>query len=272
MGLKKTIILIIATAFSIVITAQNTAVIYGNVGDAKKNPLELVTVSVFGSPERTVTDKQGNYQLAVPANTNVRVFVTFVGYGTDTLKLFLQAGEKKEINCTLNPSSTEMPVLNVKDKEDVSNNFTRIDPRTVSEIPSANEGVESIIKTMPGVSSHNELSSQYSVRGGNFDENLVYVNDIEVYRPILVSAGQQEGLSFVNSELVSGIQFSSGGFESKYGDKMSSVLDIQYKKPTEFGGSFSGSLLGGSLSLEGTLKIKSLLTFSGQGRNRTSTY
>jgi hypothetical protein len=271
LGLKKTIILVFATAFSTITLAQNTAVIHGNVSDAKKNPLELVTVSVFGSSERTITDKQGNYELSVPANANVSVFVTFVGFSTDTLKLFLKPGERKEINCTMSPSSTEMPVLNVTEKENVSNNFTKIDPRTVSEIPSANEGVESIIKTMPGVSSHNELSSQYSVRGGNFDENLVYVNDIEVYRPILVSTGQQEGLSFVNSDLVSGIQFSSGGFESKYGDKMSSVLDIQYKKPTAFGGDFSGSLLGGSLSLWGVSKNSKLYYLVG-ARQKSNQY
>ena len=93
-----------------------------------------------------------------------------------------------------------------------------------------------------GVTSNNELSSQYRVRGGNFDENLVYVNDIEVYRPFLVRAGQQEGLSFVNPELVSDIRFSAGGFDARYGDKMSSVLDIKYKRPTEFAGSASGSL------------------------------
>src|SRR5450759_4012687 len=103
---------------------------------------------------------------------------------------------------------------------------------------------------MPGVASNNELSSQYSVRGGNYDENLVYVNDVEIYRPFLVRSGQQEGLSFLNPDLVSSISFSAGGFDAKYGDKMSSVLDIKYRKPTEFAGSASASLLGGSLHLE----------------------
>jgi len=112
--------------------------------------------------------------------------------------------------------------------------------------------VEDLIKTMPGVSSHNELSSQYSVRGGNFDENLVFVNDIEIYRPFLVRSGQQEGQSFLNPDLVSGISFSAGGFDARYGDKMSSVLDIKYKKPTEFAGSIDVSLLGASAHVEGT--------------------
>ena len=127
----------------------------------------------------------------------------------------------------------------------------RIDPKYLTSITDAGTGgVEALIKTLPGVSTNNELSSQYSVRGGNFDENLVYVNDIEVYRPFLIRAGQQEGMSFINSDMVSSIDFSAGGFDAKYGDKMSSVLDIKYRKPTEFAGSASASLLGGSLQLE----------------------
>ncbi|MDP2112699.1 MAG: TonB-dependent receptor plug domain-containing protein, partial [Bacteroidota bacterium] len=130
-------------------------------------------------------------------------------------------------------------------------NMDRIDAKYLSSITDAGTGgVEALIKTLPGVSTNNELSSQYSVRGGNFDENLVYVNDIEVYRPMLIRAGQQEGMSFINSDMVSSIEFSAGGFDAKYGDKMSSVLDIKYRKPTEFAGSASVSLLGGSLQLE----------------------
>jgi hypothetical protein len=254
LGLKKTIILVLTIAISNIILAQSNATLYGNVSDAKKNPLELVTISVYGKAEHTVSNKFGNYELSVPSNLNLMVLVTFVGYATDTLNIFLKPDEKKEINCSLYPSSTEMPVLNVTDNKGFSGNFVKIDPHTVNEIPSVTEGVESIIKTLPGVSSNNELSSQYNVRGGNYDENLVYVNDIEVYRPFLVSSGQQEGLSFINSDLVSGIQFSSGGFDAKYGDKMSSVLDIQYKKPKQFGGSVSGSLLGFSAHLEGVSK------------------
>jgi hypothetical protein len=125
---------------------------------------------------------------------------------------------------------------------------------SVKDLPSANNSIEALIKTFPGVSSNNELSSQYSVRGGNYDENLVYVNDIEVFRPFLIRSGEQEGLSFINPDLVSMVQFSSGGFDAKYGDKMASVLDIRYKRPNQFAGSASLDLLGASAHLEGASK------------------
>ena len=121
-------------------------------------------------------------------------------------------------------------------------------------LPSVNQSIEALIKTMPGVTSNNELSSQYSVRGGNFDENLVYVNDVEIFRPFLTRSGEQEGLSFINPSLVSTVQFSAGGFDAKYGDKMSSVLDIRYKRPNKFAGSVSLDLLGASAHLEGASK------------------
>ena len=129
----------------------------------------------------------------------------------------------------------------------------RLNPEISMKIPTIG-GFEDILKSLPSVSSNNELSSQYNVRGGNFDENLVFVNDVEIFRPLLVRSGQQEGLSFINSDMVSAIVFSAGGFEAKYGDKMSSVLDIKYRKPTEFGGSVSASLLGTNVHLEGTSK------------------
>ena len=130
----------------------------------------------------------------------------------------------------------------------------RIPIKDINLLPSASGSFEAILKTMPGVSSNNELSSQYSVRGGNFDENLVYVNDIEIYRPFLIRSGQQEGLSFINPDLTSSVQFSSGGFNASYGDKMSSVLDITYKKPVSNKGSFNLSLLTSSVHYEGLSK------------------
>jgi len=134
--------------------------------------------------------------------------------------------------------------------------ITILDPETIRLTPSANPGVEGLLKTLPGVSSNNELSTQYSVRGGNFDENLVYVNEIEVYRPFLIRSGQQEGLSFVNTDLVRNVDFSAGGFQAKYGDKLSSVLDITYRRPTRFDASLNASLLGGSISAGGITKDK----------------
>ena len=142
----------------------------------------------------------------------------------------------------------------MEDKRTRSEQIHRIDPKAINILPSASNGVEALLKTLPGVTSNNELSSQYSVRGGNYDENLIYVNDIEIYRPYLVRSGQQEGLSFVNSDMVSSILFSAGGFEAKYGDKMSSVLDIKYRKPDNFNATANVNLLGAALHTEGTNK------------------
>ena len=138
--------------------------------------------------------------------------------------------------------------INGKKRKDVEGIVT-IAPALLRKIPGANAGVENILMTLPGVNSNNELSTQYSVRGGNFDENLVYVNGIEVYRPFLIRSGQQEGFSFVNSDLVSNVEFSAGGFQAKYGDKLSSVLDITYKKPVAFEATADLSLLGANTSV-----------------------
>jgi hypothetical protein len=165
----------------------------------------------------------------------------------------LAPGEKRELNTTLKFKNT-FNIINIYDKSERNQTITRIDPILITHIPTASQDFNAILFTLPGVSNRNELSSAYSVRGGNFDENLVYVNGIEIYRPFLVRSGQQEGLSFINPDMVSSVIFSAGGFEAKYGDKMSSVLDVQYRKPRKFAGTVSGSMLGGNLELEGISK------------------
>jgi hypothetical protein len=251
--------------------SQNTTVLYGKVLDEKGLPLQHVSIAVFGDVYKTVTDESGYYELTLPAQKNISVFFTYVGCNTDTLLLFLQPNEKKEYNTAMLLSTTIFQPLDVKDNKNVSNTLVKIDRRNAFVIPTLGGGIEALLKTLPGVASNNELSSQYSVRGGNFDENLVYVNDIEIYRPFLVRSGQQEGLSFVNSDLVSDIQFSAGGFEAKYGDKMSSVLDIQYNKPKEFAGSVSGSLLGYSAHVEG-ISENTRLTYLLGVRQKSNSY
>lgn len=165
----------------------------------------------------------------------------------------------------------DLITVEVTDFKTRSEEAIRLDPKVYSQLPSPTGNVEDIIKTQMGVSSNNELSSGYSVRGGNFDENLVYVNDIEVYRPFLVRSGQQEGLSFANPAMVQNINFSAGGFESRYGDKLSSVLDITYRKPLKFGGSASASLLGGNAQVEGVSKNR-LVAWNVGARYRTNIY
>lgn len=235
--------------------AQEKAVITGKITDNKQRPLSGVNVSLFGKPGGVATDQDGRYTFSIQPGT-VEIIYSFVGYETKRIKITIGAGERQLLDQQLEVSSTPLPVVDIKDEEFRRTTFTRIDPKVASLIPSASGNFEAVIKSLPGVVSNNELTSQYSVRGGNYDENLVYVNDIEIYRPLLVRSGQQEGLSFINSDLVSQINFSAGGFEAAYGDKLSSVLDIKYRKPLSFAGSASASLMGGALHLEGVSKNK----------------
>jgi CarboxypepD_reg-like domain/TonB-dependent Receptor Plug Domain len=242
------------TAMSV--SAQKTAVVFGRVTDTDLQGIVNANITLAGLPGGTTSDKKGNFELPVPSGKKITITFTFIGFETETIELVLNPGERKEIRQILTQISTPLPSIEVKDQQLRTNTFNRIDPRSITLIPSANAGIEDLVKTMPGVSSHNELSSTYSVRGGNYDENLVFVNDIEIYRPFLIRSGQQEGLSFLNPDLVSSISFSAGGFDARYGDKMSSVLDIRYKRPTSFAGSFDVSLLGANAHLEGTISKK----------------
>lgn len=251
--------------------SANNATIKGQVLDQKNRPLELVNVSVFGIPGGTVTDRSGNFELKVPADTALLVIFSFVGYEKQEYTVTLKSGEKSTLTLKMDESTEMLPDIVIQDERIRSTNLQRIDPKEVSVIPSVTGSIESLIKTLPGVSSTSELSSQYSVRGGNFDENLVYVNDIEIYRPFLIRSGQQEGLSFLNSDLTSSILFSSGGFDARYGDKMSSVLDIQYRQPHEYAGSLSLSLLGASGHLEGMSKNRKFSHITGV-RYKTNQY
>ncbi len=243
-------ILSIVLFVSVNISAQNIALIYGKITDSIGKPVEYTNISVEGMSGGVATGIDGSYKFNVPAGKEIVVVISRIGYKTEKFRITLSANEKRLINKTVSMQSKELPPIEIIDSYYRESNLIRINPKTATIIPSVSGGIEAIIKTMPGVYSNNELSSQYSVRGGNYDENLVYVNDVEIYRPFLVHSAQQEGLSFLNSDLVSSVLFSSGGFDAKYGDKMSSVLDIQYKKPVEFAGSASVSLLGASAHVE----------------------
>lgn len=274
MRLMKFIFILIITIILADVQAQNTATVYGKVYDKTYKPIEGVNIIILGQQTGIATNSKGEYELKIPANTDIVLVVSFIGYKTERNRIGkLLAGTKHKVNVILNPSSTNLPDIEIKEERVFADqNLTRIDPKTATIIPSPSGGVEALLKSIGlGVTSNNELSSQYNVRGGNFDENLVYVNDVEIYRPFLVRSGQQEGMSFVNSDLISSILFSAGGFEARYGDKMSSVLDIQYKKPIEFGGSIMASLLGESAHLEG-VAIKGRLSYLIGARHKTNKY
>lgn len=231
--------------------AQEPAVVSGMVSDDKGKGIPLVNVSTMGAMAGTITDQEGRYSLRINSPGTYILRFSCLGYIPEEDTVVLHYGSLLFLNKTLKVSIKNIGEVQISGNADRTSNLNRIDTKVLDMVPNTTGNIETLLKTMPGVSSNNELSSQYSVRGGNFDENLVYVNDIEIYRPFLMRSGQQEGLSFINPDLVSSVNFSAGGFGVSYGDKMSSVLDITYKRPTEFAGSVSGSLLGGTLHLEG---------------------
>lgn len=239
------------------------AFLEGFVRNPDGQPLEFVNLAIEGTPSGVSTDKDGFFSLRSPAAREFNLAISYLGFAPQLIPITMQANEVRRIEITLEPTAQALPDVVIVEQQILSTDITRIDPRLATKLPGPSANIEALIKTLPGVSSSSELSSQYSVRGGNFDENLVYVNGIEIYRPFLVRSGQQEGLSFINSDLVSSISFSAGGFEAKYGDKMSSVLDITYKQPEKLAGSFAMSLLEGSLHLEGLSKNKKFTYLAG---------
>ncbi|MEZ4721935.1 MAG: carboxypeptidase-like regulatory domain-containing protein, partial [Flavobacteriales bacterium] len=223
----------------------------GSVKDDAGKPVEAATVGVPGTSNASVTDESGNFELTIPVNRETTVIVRHIAFVEQTSEVNGGVGEVVSLDFKLKLKAIEGNVFTLTEERNREKPMRKIEVADVRLNPSVTGSVESLLPSRAlGVSTNNELSSQYSVRGGNFDENLIYVNDVMVYRPFLVRSGQQEGLSFVNGDLVSDISFSSGGFEAKYGDKMSSVLDITYKKPQKLAGSVSAGLLGANVHLE----------------------
>lgn len=253
---------------SLVSAQQKTASISGKVVDENEQPLAKVSVIILGKQTGLTTSDSGLFTIKVPSGKAVALVFSFSGFENQQRNFYLNENEKEKIVVRLSKSSKQLQEVVIKDdREKKEVGLIQVNPKYALTMPSTTGGVESLIKIFVG--SNNELSSQYSVRGGNYDENLVYVNDFEIFRPYLVKSGQQEGLSFINPELTGGINFYTGGFQSKYGDKMSSVLDIQYKKPKQFGGSAYVSLLEQGFHVEGTSKNEKFTYLIGV-RNRSN--
>jgi hypothetical protein len=243
------------------LTAQETTV-KGFVKSEDNNPIE--NVSVYYENSGTTTDRYGAYELKVPANKEITLIFSHLSFQTLSKSFAIRSRKTLRFSPKLTSKREQINEVLVKSNLNEAEGVISIDPSQVRNIPGANAGVENVLMTLPSVNNSNELSTQYNVRGGNFDENLVYINGIEIYRPFLVRSGQQEGLSFVNGSLVQNIKFSAGGFQAKYGDKLSSVLDITYRTPKEFSAQANASLLGGGLSVEGKLldnKLSALFGF-----------
>lgn len=272
MILNKYLTLLVFTCLSLTAIAQ-TARLIGKVTDKSGRPMELVNVVELSSQNVSITDKKGRFELELKAGKDLIISINFVGFKNKRLLVSLEEGEVKEIDIELEEDTKLLDDVEIKgersqaETEQVS--ITAIDPKLPRILPSVSQDFNKILATLPGVAAQNELSSEYAVRGGNFDENLVYVNDILVYRPFLTRSGQQEGLSFVNPDLTASAEFSAGGWQPKYGDKLSSVLNVKYKEPQQFGGSLSVGLLGGSFHIEGSSKNKRFTHITGIRHKRT---
>lgn len=268
-NLRLTFVFILFLHFSNV--AGQDAYLIGKVADNQGNTLLGANITLPEFSKGTVTDKDGIFSIQVPANQTIIIECSFIGYHSLFDTLLLAEGQSMEVEYLLSRKASEFEGVVIEGIKPRENTLTRINMKSIDQLPNTSGNIEAILKSFSGVVSGNELSSQYSVRGGSYDENLVYVNDIEIYRPLLVQSAMQEGLSFVNPNMVSGIQFSAGGFDAEYGDKMSSVLDITYKKPTEFEGTVIASLLGGSVHLAGISKDQKI-NFNTGFRYKTSQY
>lgn len=266
--LKHTIFLILILISGLVLS-QETATIKGVLISPFGSKVENANIVLRGSSLGTFSDSNGYFSITVPANENVKLKFTSTQYQTKNLKFNLKPNEVKTIKPVFRFRSLRSVKIIGRQKGVMIDDIETLD---ISKIASTSGNAEDIIKTGGlGVSSANELSSGYNVRGGNFEENLIYVNDIEIYRPFLARSGQQEGLSFINSSMVESIQFSAGGFDAKYGDKLSSVLDVRYRKPVETAGTFTASLLGANAHFEGLSKNQ-LWTHTTGVRYRTNRY
>ncbi|HEU4472592.1 MAG TPA: carboxypeptidase-like regulatory domain-containing protein, partial [Flavisolibacter sp.] len=230
---------------------KKSAIVSGRVIDENENALVGVSISILGQQKAVVTSDSGNFTIRVPSDKAFALLFSFSGYKTAQQNFLLNEGEQEQVTVRLEPGNSLMEEVTIRDqRERTETGLIRPNPKSVINLPSPVMGVEGLLKVFVG--SNNELTSQYNVRGGSYDENLIYVNDFEIFRPYLVRSGQQEGLSFINPEMVRNISFYTGGFQARYGDKMSSVLDIQYNTPKKFGGSAYLSILEQGFHIEGT--------------------
>lgn len=247
---------------------KGSATISGHVLNEAEDGMPQVSVSILGSTTGIITNDSGFFSLKVPAGKAFALLFSYTGYQTFQQNFLLADGEREVVTIRLERSGQLLEEVIVKEQRGRTEaGLIRLNPKAVLNLPTPVTGVESLIKIFVG--SNNELTSQYNVRGGSYDENLIYVNDFEIFRPYLVRSGQQEGLSFINPAMVRHINFYNGGFQARYGDKMSSVLDIQYNNPQKFGGSAYVSLLEQGAHAEGISRNKKMSYIVGV-RNRSN--
>lgn len=237
------------------------AYVKGTVKNSKRKPITGVSIT-FANGKGTTSDNKGQYTIEIPAGEELVLEFSHVSYNNLYKKVKIPKRRTFRYSPTMSFKTEEIDEVTIQDYRKIAKGIKSLKIKKLKNIPGANGGVENLLMTFAGVNNNNELSTQYNVRGGNFDENLVYVNGIEIYRPFLVRSGQQEGLSFINTQMIQNIDFSAGGFQARYGDKLSSVLDITYRKPTETATNIELSLMGGSATFEGQFLKKKLSTIT----------
>ena len=244
----KTSILFVFFLMVMQVAIGQSFTLQGKVSDKDGNPIELASVMVVSQGKLAMTNLKGEFHMQLHSADSVKVRFSMIGYKSKERVLRRPQGKQTMLVQLLDDNEMQEVVVEGKTKQ--HGTTEELDVDKVKQGPSASgNAVEEMVQTQAGVSTHSELSSQYNVRGGTFDENSVYINNIEVYRPFLVRSGQQEGLSIINPDMVQSVGFSTGGFEAKYGDKMSSALDITYKRPKRTEASLTASLLGASAYL-----------------------
>jgi len=256
---KKLLLFLIITPT--LILAQKTTLLKGVVKNTNNQPIEGVSVKFKDSG--TITDAKGNYRIIIPLNQSITIVYSHISHYSLTKKLTVRNRNIIRYSPILNSKTEKLNEIIIKNNKNNSQGIINIDVLKAKNIIGPNAGIENTLMTLPGVNNNNELSTQYNVRGGNFDENLVYVNGIEIYRSFLIRSGQQEGLSFINPDLVKNINFSAGGFQAKFGDKLSSVLDITYRQAKKSKVSINTSALGGSITFEGQILNNKISTITG---------
>ncbi len=266
--MRKFLILIIFISSLSASAQKKIAWVSGKLVDENEKPLQNASVIILGKTTGTITNDSGYFRIKVSADKTFALVFSSSGYSETQKSFYLSENEEEKVTIQMERGGKMMETVFVQDdRERKEIGLTKINPRNALILPSTIGGIEGMIKILVG--SNNELTSQYSVRGGNYDENLIYINDFEIFRPYLVRSGQQEGLSFINPEMAKSVSFYNGGFQAKYGDKMSSVLDITYKKPKTFAGSVYVSLLEQGFHLEGSAK-KGNVTYLIGVRNRSN--
>ena len=244
--------------------------INGTLINKKGYAIEGVQVTISNSTHFTFSDSTGKFSIKTKASKRLFVAFSHLSYNSTGQEISLGEGQVQTLNLTLEPAFETTDTVEIKTKQTKKIKEVEIQAELIDKVVSPSDDALAIIKQQASVASNNELSSAYSVRGGNFDENLIYVNGIEIYRPFLIRSGQQEGLSFVNSDLVKSLTFSAGGFDAQFGDKLSSVLDIKYREPKSFKASVNASLLGGRAHIEGNVNNK--FSFIMGTRYKTNSY